>query len=116
MISGNTADGLAIIGSAQNLVVGDYIGTDDTGAKALANGNDGVVIGGGATANTVGGTTAGARDVISGNAVLGVDITDSGTTGNLVEGDFIGTTAAGTAAVRNGINGIDILSAQPPTR
>ena len=79
--SNNGQDGVFITGAGTdfNLLAGDYIGTDVTGTNALANGNDGVVIIDGATSNTVGGTTAGARDVISGNAVLGVDISGSGT-------------------------------------
>ena len=81
------------------MVEGDYIGTDVTGTKALANGQDGVQIVGGATFNTVGGTTAGARDIISGNAILGVFILATGTEHNVVEGDYIGTNAAGTGAV-----------------
>jgi hypothetical protein len=112
VISGNSSNGVVVdnAGATGNVIEGDYIGTDETGAKALANGGDGVVIDGGAGSNTVGGTTAGARDVISGNSVLGVLVTDSGTSGNVIDGDYIGTDAAGTAAVPNGINGIDILS------
>jgi hypothetical protein len=113
VISGNTSAGvyLSDASTSANVVEGDYIGTDTTGAKALANGLDGVQILGGATSNTLGGTTAGARDVISGNASVGVYIMGSSTSDNVVEGDYIGTSAAGTAAVPNGINGIDILSA-----
>ncbi len=93
-----------------NIVDGDYIGTDLSGTMALAYVQDGVDIYGGPSSNTVGGTTVGARDVISGNASVGVYINGSGTSGNVVEGDFIGTSAAGTAAVPNAINGLDIVS------
>ena len=68
------------------MIEGDFIGTDDTGAKALANGGDGVDIIGGATSNIVGGTTTGTLDVISGNANEGVVFTDTGTKGNYAEG------------------------------
>ena len=47
--------------------------------------------------NTVGGTTSGARDLISGN-LEGVEISDTGTSGNLVEGDYIGLAINGTTA------------------
>ncbi len=112
VISGNMYGGvvLADSGTSHNVVEGDYIGTDVTGAKALANGQDGVLIDASASFNTVGGTTAGARDVVSGNAVVGVYISDAGTSSNLVEGDFIGTNAAGTGALPNAINGLDIVS------
>ena len=42
---------------------------------SLGNGYAGIYIGDGASDNTVGGTTAGARNVISGNATNGVEIT-----------------------------------------
>ena len=71
-----------------------------TGGSTFGNGM-GVRIDGGSKHNTIGGTSAGARDVISGNLGVGVYISDSGTSGNVVEGDYIGTNAAGTAAVFN---------------
>ena len=40
---------------------------------------------------------AGQRNVVSGNAYDGVDIHGSGTEGNVVAGDYLGTNAAGTA-------------------
>ena len=97
-------------GSTSNVVAGDFIGTDRTGAASLSNGAEGVLIQGGATGNTVGGTVAAARNIISGNAVCGVYLMDQGTSGNLVEGDYIGTNAAGSAALPNLINGVDIVS------
>ena len=58
-----------------------------------ATASNGVLIQGGATGNTIGGTTAAARNVISGNAVCGVYLIGQGTSGNVVEGDYIGTNA-----------------------
>ena len=68
VISGNNGDGVYISDGATTgtVVEGDYIGTDSTGSKALPN-FIGVVIQNGASDNTIGGTTASARDVISGN-------------------------------------------------
>src|SRR5262249_50295704 len=60
--------------------------------------------------NTVGGTAAGAGNVISGNTQQGVLIENSGTTGVLVAGNFIGTNATGTSAIANGTEGIQIDS------
>ncbi len=113
ILSGNGAGGVSIhdAGTTQNVVAGNYIGTTASGAAALANNGDGVIIGSGATANTVGGTTAAARNVISGNAGDGVEITGSGTTSNVVEGNYIGTNAAGMAALPNGGHGVDIVGA-----
>ena len=57
---------LGYAGTSYNAVEGDYIGTDLTGTKTIANGQDGVEIIGGAGFNLIGGTTAGARNLISG--------------------------------------------------
>src|SRR5207244_1384210 len=81
--------------------------TNAAGTAALANGGDGVIIGHGAANNTVGGAVAGARNVISGNGGDGVAIQDAFTTGNLVQGNFIGTDINGGNAVGNG-NGVAI--------
>ncbi len=112
LISGNTNDGIDISGSNSNLVEGNYIGTNKRGTSALANGSRGVFISDGSSSNTIGGTTSGARNVISGNGFLGIDVAGvtNATTGmcqatqtasNIISGDRIGTNAAGTAAVAN---------------
>ena len=108
VISGNTAslsysNGVVISdsGTSGNVVEGDYIGTNVTGKVAIPNGGNGVQVQSGATDNTIGGTTAAARDVISGNTYSGVLITNAGTTGNVVEGDFIGTDPTGELSVPN---------------
>src|SRR5262249_4147667 len=75
------------------------IGTDKTGSVALSNDNAGVAIAQGANNNTIGGTSDGARNVISGNATDGVQITDNGSTDNLVEGNYIGTDANGNGLI-----------------
>src|SRR5262249_7878914 len=75
---------------------GTVIGTDRTGTVALGTGQAGVFLSLSASNNTVGGTTAAARNVLSGNASAGVAIADAGTTGNVVAGNFIGTDVSGT--------------------
>ena len=106
VISGNDTRGVEFgdSGATGNQVQGNLIGTDVTGAAALGNGA-GVAIAG-ASNNTVGGTTAGARNVISAN-FQGVFIIQ-GATGNLVQGNFIGTDVAGTGALGNSVNGVNI--------
>ena len=108
LIAGNTNNGIYISGSSANVIAGNVIGTNAAGTAALANNGAGISIDGGSTNNTVGGTTASARNIISGNTLSGVDITGSGTTGNVVEGNYIGTNAAGTAALGNGGSGIGV--------
>ena len=102
VISGNLQDGVDIINCANdNTVDGDYIGVDVDGTSALGNGYSGVAIFGGGCNNTIGGTAYGSGNVISGNGQNGVYISDSGTTGNLVAGDLIGTDSTGSYSVPN---------------
>ncbi len=109
-ISGNSADGVHVAGAGTtgNLVEANLVGTDGSGTHALGNDGSGVVIATGAGNNTIGGTTAGAGNTISGNSGEGVFISDSGTTGNLVEANLIGTDASGTHALGNDGSGITI--------
>jgi trimeric autotransporter adhesin len=55
-------------------VQGNYIGADKTGSAALGNGGDGVSLQNGAHRNTIGGTTAGAANLIAFNAGAGVTV------------------------------------------
>ncbi|MEG4348662.1 SdrD B-like domain-containing protein [Microcoleus sp. LAD1_D3] len=98
-ILGNTATG--------NSVLGNYIGTDPNGTADLGNGASGVVVDN-AAGNTIGGTAAGDRNIISGNNAFGVLINAAGATGNRVLGNIIGTNAAGTAALPNALTGVQI--------
>ncbi|MFY9569866.1 MAG: HYR domain-containing protein [Blastocatellia bacterium] len=92
-----------VVGGNGNIIEGNFIGTNATGTFALGNAQDGVFINGGSN-NTIGGTTAAARNVISGNR-NGIQLSGAGT-GNQVRGNFIGTNAAGVAAVGNSVNGV----------
>ena len=96
VISGNSGDGVEITGSGTtgNVVAGNYIGTDITGTVAVPNGSDGVEIDTSASGNTIGGTTALARNIISGNTAWGVGILRSATD-NVVAGNFIGADVTG---------------------
>ncbi len=93
-------------GATGNLVEGNYVGTDLTGATGAANTGSGIQITGGAANNTIGGTDPAARNVVSGNDGHGIWL--DGVTGNLVQGNFAGTSADGTAAIANGIDGIAV--------
>jgi hypothetical protein len=89
-ISGNLGHGVAFTGTAHgNLVRNSAIGTDSTRRVALGNAGAGIFLGPGTSANTIGGTAAMDANVISGNLGNGIELLD--TTGNLVEGNLIGT-------------------------
>lgn len=109
IIAGNGADGLLIINSStMNVVQGNFIGTDVTGTVALGNGVNGVTISNGSAQNLIGGTAAGAGNLISGNSSSGISIFADSATGNRVQGNLLGTNAAGTAALSNGGAGVRI--------
>jgi hypothetical protein len=110
LLSGNTNNGVFISssGSVNNQVLGNYIGTNINGTSALGNNGGGVNIVGGSN-NLIGGTAAGARNVISGNNSAGIFLSNSSTNTNQVQGNYIGTNAAGTAALANSGDGIFIL-------
>ncbi len=112
LISGNNDDGLEINGSSatENKVQGNYIGPNATGNGYLPNTSDGIYIID-APNNTIGGTTAGARNLISGNTGHGVFILNSGATENTVQGNYIGTNAAGDGYLGNWNNGVHIQTA-----
>ena len=60
-------------------------------------------------ANTIGGTTPAAGNLISGNTLGGIYLQGTSVGQTLVEGNDIGTTAGGAGALANGGNGIYIL-------
>lgn len=110
ILSGNSSQGVAIqgVGTSNNIIAGNYVGTNSTGNAAIPNAYAGVAIFNGATGNTVGGTAAGAGNLLSGNSNQGVYISQAGTNNNAVLGNLIGTNAAGAAALPNGFAGAEI--------
>jgi hypothetical protein len=106
VISGNLNFGVQIEngGTRANVVEGNFIGVDASGGKALAN-DFGVLIETAATGNTIGGTSASFRNIISGNQRSGVYIDGPGTNQNTVEGNDIGTDPSGTVSLPNA-NGV----------
>ena len=112
LISGNGVDGVLVkdTGTTGNVVSGNFIGTDASGTGALGNAEAGVLVAFGAQDNTIGGTAAGAGNLISGNGNSGVWMQNDGTTGNRVMGNCIGVDLTGANALRNGNDGITIIS------
>jgi Peptidase family C25/Calx-beta domain len=107
VISGN-GGGVQITGpnTNNNTVQGNYIGTDVTGTLSVGNSEAGVSLSDSASSNTIGGSAAGAGNVISGNTgtfniPAGVVITDLNTNSNMVQGNFIGVAADGASPLGN---------------
>ena len=76
LISGNKQDGVLIrgdvTGGTDNVVQGNFIGTDVTGKKDLGNLGNGVKIDLSASKNSIGGTADGAGNTIAFNGANGV--------------------------------------------
>jgi titin len=95
------------------IIQGNLIGTDHTGTSAIGN-STGVYMACSASQNIVGGTTAAERNVISGNRVNSFGLFGQGVlialgaSDNKVQGNYIGTNAAGTAAIPNEAFGVSI--------
>ncbi len=93
-------------GANGNTIAGNFIGTDPTGTINLGNAEDGIFL---ETANnTIGGPSPAAANLISGNMFSGVDLYQIGATGNIIQGNDIGSNAAATSALGNGQNGVII--------
>ncbi len=102
--------GVDIIGpnARDNVVQGNYIGTNAAGTAGLDTWGNGVSLSAGAQNNLIGGTEPAARNLISGNSRNGIELRDSTTTGNQILNNFIGTDPAGTQAVANGSPGVTL--------
>jgi hypothetical protein len=122
LISGNSSSGVWLHGtSLNNVLEGNFIGVDPSGKHVyapVANGSSslgnliGVLIGPGASNNTIGGPNQLSPDgtgplrggnLISGNSSAGVEINGSGssgtTFGNVVKGNFIGSDLSGATTL-----------------
>lgn len=115
VISGNHFDGIEL-GSASvinNIVQGNFIGTDSSGNFAIPNDGTGVFISG-SSLNLIGGATAGAGNVISGNGRdgsgvsggNGIDVQNG--SGNRVHSNIIGANVSLTAPVPNLFHGVAV--------
>jgi hypothetical protein len=112
IISGNGAGGVAAYGTntAGNIVLGNFVGVDVSGVEAIGNKGEGVSITRGSSFNTIGGGQPGAGNIVSGNGGSGIFLGDSGTTGNVIAGNFLGVDASGSFAVPNAYYGVEIAN------
>ncbi|MBC8374577.1 MAG: T9SS type A sorting domain-containing protein, partial [FCB group bacterium] len=104
LISGNNEVGIFVgslegEGGQNNVIQGNFVGTDITGTSALHNRGAGVMISA-ATFNLIGGYDPGAGNVISGNMLDGILLTDN-SSGNYIQGNKIGTDVTGETAILN---------------
>jgi len=116
LISGNREAGVYLWnpGATGNAVRGNLIGTDASGTEALGNGSVGIWIVD-ASNNTVGGSEAGARNVISGNSGPGISVF-GGTANAFVENQIFANAGLGIDLVggTEDANGVTANDDQDP--
>lgn len=113
VVSGHSQYGINVSASGRTgiQIQGNYIGTDASGTIALGNVDAGISFGG-ALGGVIGGVVSGARNVIAGTSGAsqvsgnGIGLFGVFLDGTLVQGNFIGTDASGTAPLGNATNGI----------
>ena len=104
------AHGIALTGNSNGTrIQGNFIGTDGTGLVGRGNGGDGVFVED-SDSTIVGGSVAGARNVIAANDFNGVTL--DGAKFSAVQGNLIGLNHWGDAALANGGSGVE-LQASP---
>ncbi|WP_340105580.1 T9SS type A sorting domain-containing protein [Rhodohalobacter sp. 8-1] len=105
VISGNSTTGILILNGEDNVISGNYIGTDYTGMDAIPNvfgienrGSGGVI----------GGTGAESRNIISGNRNTGINLAQASNI--VVEGNYIGLNSDGDDAIAGQSLGLRVNS------
>jgi CSLREA domain-containing protein len=99
-------------GAFENMVVGDFIGTNAAGTFTASSVSEdqahGVHVEQGSAGNHIGGVTPAERNVISGNARHGIGFWHGTTDQNLVVNNIIGLSPDGLRRLPNGQQGVDI--------
>lgn len=113
VISDNSV-GIEIDGTA-NVVQGNYLGTDPTGTASRPNAMEGIWIAPGGRDNIIGGSKPGEGNLISGNALYGLNIGGANATGNVVKGNYIGVDVSGQKKLQNRYGLVLSLGAQRNT-
>ncbi len=117
VIAFSSTHGVLIQGAnaTMNEVVGNYLGTNAAGAN-LGNALSGVAVVD-ASGNTIGGTAPGAGNTVGFNQEYGIRVESTGSpaTGNVIQGNFVGTNADGDQSFANRLSGITILDASDNT-
>ena len=111
--SGGGGAGIVLQGTGNHVVEGNFIGTDVTGTIARPNRVDGIWID--SPSNRIGGAVVSARNLISGNGRIGIEVTGAAAVGNVIQGNYIGVDRTGVADLGNTSSGIDVSSARRPS-
>lgn len=99
--------GVKVEGANHSSIQGNLFGLGPDGHRLLGKILAGVYAVQGAIHNQIGGTTLGARNVFAGCDIAAVSFSESGTSGNKVQGNYFGMNAAGTRTRPNAL-GVNI--------
>lgn len=103
LISGNNIDGVALIGAGTATKVrGNTVGLSANGA-ALPNTASGIAVAAATTGALIGDVSA--PNTVAANGAFGIFVADTGTTGNSIAGNTVGSATPGLA---NGAGGITL--------
>jgi hypothetical protein len=108
-ISGFAVAGLRLETAGSNVVVGNILGHAGTPDAPESNGL-GLYLGTNCSNNTIGGTDASDRNIVSGNRAAGL-LLSAGASGNVVQGNWIGLANESASANGNGGAGIVLSNA-----
>lgn len=97
--------GILLESAGNNVIEGNFLGTDVTGTINLGNVWTGVSSFYSPN-NRIGGDTPEARNIISGSGLYGVELAGMGADNNQVQGNYIGTNAEGTDGLGNSLWGV----------
>lgn len=139
VVSGNAGNGISLHGSSGNVIAANRIGTNVGGKVAIPNGANGILLSAASNGNEIGGTRfvdsathkannpTGSKgttqpvfvvppdgNLVSGNGANGIFI-DGGSRKNVLNGNFVGTSQDGDAAIPNHGDGVRILSSNDNT-
>jgi parallel beta-helix repeat protein len=139
VVSGNAGNGISLHGSSGNVIAANRIGTNVDGKVAIPNAVNGIWLTAGSNGNEIGGTRfvdsathkannpTGSKgttqpvfvvppdgNLVSGNGANGILI-DGRSEQNVLNGNFVGTTQNGDAAIPNHGDGVRILSSNDNT-
>lgn len=95
---GDTGVGILEIGTTNNRVMGNYIGTTKSGTGDLGNTGRGLFVGNGASGNVIGDNDptdglANAANIIAFNGLVGVEVSSASSTGNSILSNSIHSNA-----------------------
>ena len=110
-VANNRLNGILLSGAGAfgNVIEGNVIGLNPDGGSAFGNAFDGIHLDN-APNNIIGGTASGAGNTVSSNN-NGVVLVGNGATGNLIQGNLIGTGVDGKTDLGNAVDGVILLNA-----